>query len=162
MTTASTRGGKNTGVTMLTEEAAFSDIPQLCELLKILFEQEQEFCPDTAKQEAALRLLVGNPQRGRVFVFRDGTVLAGMVTVQTIVSTACGGDVLLMEDLIVRPAYRNNGIGAALLEHVICFAQHAGYRRITLLTDIVNTDAQRFYARHGFSLSGMTPFRLML
>lgn len=147
---------------MMTEEATFPDVPQLCELLAILFEQEQEFSPDTAKQEKALRLLVGNPQRGRVFVCRDGATLAGMVTVQTLVSTACGGDVLLMEDLVVRPAYRNNGIGSALLDHAICFARHAGYRRITLLTDIVNTDAQRFYARHGFSLSGMTPFRLLL
>ena len=107
---------------MMTEEATFPDVPQLCELLAILFEQEQEFSPDTAKQEKALRLLVGNPQRGRVFVCRDGATLAGMVTVQTLVSTACGGDVLLMEDLVVRPAYRNNGIGSALLDHAVCFA----------------------------------------
>ncbi len=146
---------------MIFDEADLSDIPQLCELLAFLFELEQEFRPDTHKQTEALKVLVDNPQRGRVFVVRDGATLAGMVSVQVLVSTACGGDVLLLEDLVVRPKYRNCGLGSALLEHVILFARQHGYRRITLLTDRVNTAAQRFYKRHGFSLSEMVPYRIL-
>ena len=71
---------------MILDEASFSDIPALCELLALLFEQELEFQPDIHKQTAALKVLVGNPQRGRVFVLRDGDTLAGMVSVQALVT----------------------------------------------------------------------------
>ena len=147
---------------ILIDEATSADIPQLCELLAVLFTQEQEFKPDANKQRAALNMLVANPQRGRVFVLRDGGTALGMVSVQILVSTACGGDVLLMEDLVVRPACRNRGYGAALLEHVVDFARRHGYARITLLADAVNTEAQRFYCRHGFFVSDMLPCRMLL
>lgn len=146
---------------MILEEADLTDIPQLCELLALLFEQEVEFQPDADKQTAALTLLIGNPQRGRVFVLRDGSTVLGMVSVQTLVSTACGGDVLLLEDLVVRPECRSRGFGSALLDHVVDFAFRGGYQRITLLTDGVNADSRRFYARHGFRESGMVPCRLL-
>jgi GNAT superfamily N-acetyltransferase len=147
---------------MTIDEATHADIPQLCELLELLFGQEAEFQPDAAKQTAALGSLVGNPQRGRVFVLRHGTAVAGMASVQALVSTACGGDVLILEDLVVRPAYRNRGFGSALLDHIVWFARRGGYHRITLLTDRVNEAAQRLYARHGFSASDMAPYRLLL
>ncbi len=143
------------------DEAEHTDIPQLCELAGILFSQEQEFLPDEKKQTDAFRQLIANHQRGRVFVLRKGAAILGMVNVQLLVSTACGGDVLLLEDLVVRPACRNRGYGAALLEHVIDFARRSGYGRITLLTDKMNTDARRFYARHGFSPSDMVPYRML-
>jgi ribosomal protein S18 acetylase RimI-like enzyme len=146
---------------MILDEADFSDIPLLCELLALLFEQEQEFQPDASKQTAALQVLVGNPQRGRVFVLRDGGALAGMVSVQPLVSTACGGDALILEDLVVHPRYRNRGLGSALLEHAVHFARQSGCHRITLLTDRTNAAAQRFYTRHGFTASEMTPYRLL-
>ena len=146
---------------MIIEEAAFTDIPQLCELLALLFEQETEFAPDREKQATALTLLVGNPQRARVFVLRDGAAVLGMVSLQTLVSTACGGDVLLLEDLVVRPECRSRGFGSALLDHVVEFAFRGGYQRITLLTDRINADALRFYARHGFRESEMVPCRLL-
>lgn len=144
------------------DDATHSDIPQLCDLLGLLFTIETEFMPDLAKQRSALNLLVGNPQRGRVFVLRNGSELLGMVSVQFLVSTVCGGDVLLLEDLIIRPEFRNRGYGSALLEHAVEFARGGGYRRITLLTDNVNAGAQRFYTRHGFVLSHMTPYRIVI
>jgi len=143
------------------DEASHDDIPQLCDLLSALFEQEEEFTPDQERQATALRMLLCNPQRSRVFVLRNETRLLGMVTVQVLVSTARGGDVLMMEDLVVRPECRNLGYGSALLQHAVDFARFHGYSRITLLTDTVNTDAQRFYARHGFTTSDMIPYRLL-
>ena len=146
---------------MMIDEATFSDIPQLCDLLASLFAQEHEFQPDRAKQRAALNVLVCNVQRGRIFVLRDDEAVLGMVCVQVLVSTACGGDVLLLEDLVVRRDCRNRGFGSALLNHAVDFARHCGYRRITLLTDTDNADAQRFYGRHGFTVSHMRPYRML-
>ena len=147
---------------MIVDDATFSDISQLSELLAILFSQEHEFQPDESRQRAALNLLIGNPQRGRIFVLRHGETVLGMVSVQILVSTARGGDVLLLEDLVVRPVCRNLGYGSALLDYVVDFARRGGYGRITLLADTSNADAQRFYRRHGFHASDMAPFRLLL
>ena len=146
---------------MIIEDATFSDIPQMCELLDLLFSQEHEFQPDRIKQRAALSVLVCNSQRGRIFVLRDQETVLGMVSAQIVVSTACGGDVLLLEDLVVHPACRKRGYGSALLDHVIDFARHGGYRRITLLTDPDNAGARHFYERRGFAGSGMTPYRML-
>jgi hypothetical protein len=54
------------------EPAREADLPQLVELLGLLFDQEAEFRPDAAKQAAALKLILSDPVRGRIYVARDG------------------------------------------------------------------------------------------
>lgn len=147
---------------MQATEATLEDIPQLCELLGILFSQEAEFQPDTATQERGLREIFGFPERGRILVVRSGDSLLGMVSLLFTVSTALGGRVALLEDMVVREEARGGGVGSLLLEAAIESARSGGCVRITLLTDGGNESAQRFYQRHGFNESGMIPFRLSL
>jgi ribosomal protein S18 acetylase RimI-like enzyme len=85
-----------------------------------------------------------------------------MVNLLYTVSTALGARVALLEDMVVAPQARGRGLGSALLTHAIAHARSQGCRRITLLTDGVNDSAQRFYARHGFTGSGMVPMRMSL
>jgi GNAT superfamily N-acetyltransferase len=143
-------------------EAVFEDIPQLCELLTVLFSQEADFAPDTKKQSAGLRQIIENPDIGRILVLRDGSVIIGMVNLLFTISTASGGRVAILEDMIVRPEYRNKGYGSKLLGAAADFAKSAGCLRITLLTDKANKNAQKFYKRHGFELSKMLPMRLII
>ena len=144
------------------EPASSDDIPQLAELLSALFTQEADFRPDPARQVRGLRLIIEQPQVGRIFVARESGSIVGMVNLLFTVSTAEGGLVVLLEDLVVRPGHRGKGAGSALLRHAIDFAEANGFARITLLTDRVNEQAMRFYARHGFQLSAMVPMRLGL
>ena len=144
------------------EPAASEDIPQLVELLSALFTQETDFRPDPAKHARGLRLIIEQAQVGRIFVARERGDIVGMVNLLFTVSTAEGGLVVLLEDLVVRPGHRDKGTGSALLRHAIDFAGANGFARITLLTDRVNEQAMRFYARHGFQLSAMVPMRLVL
>jgi ribosomal protein S18 acetylase RimI-like enzyme len=60
------------------------------------------------------------------------------------------------------PVARGRGLGSALLLQALAHARAQGCRRITLLTDGTNEAARRFYARHGFTASGMVPLRLAL
>ena len=138
------------------------DLPQLVELLGQLFEQEAEFTPDSAKQETALKLIFSDPARGRLFVARDGRRVVAMASLLFTVSTAAGGRAAWFEDLVVRPEYRKQGIGAKLLEYVIGQARAEGVLRITLLTDMQNERAQALYRRVGFVGSPMKPMRLKL
>lgn len=144
-------------ITLATEE----DIPHLCDLLVLLFAQEVEFHPDRALQAAGLRQIVDFPERGRILVLRDGAAVIGMVNLLFTVSTALGGRVAILEDLIVHPNHRGGGTGSRLLQAAIGLAKESGCLRITLLTDQANRVAQDFYQRHGFVRSEMVPMRLV-
>jgi GNAT superfamily N-acetyltransferase len=144
------------------EPAVLDDLPQLADLLMELFSQEADFEPDREKQLGGLRQIIEDARIGCILVAREGREVIGMVNLLFTISTAEGGRVAWLEDLIVRPDHRGNGLGSHLIQEAIQFARDRGIRRITLLTDGVNADAIRFYERHGFSKSGMLPMRLHL
>jgi GNAT superfamily N-acetyltransferase len=143
-------------------EAAAGDLPQLVELLGILFDQEAEFTANPAKQEAGLKMILSDPARGKIYVARDGRKVVAMASLLYTVSTAEGGKAALFEDLVVRPDYRKQGIGAKLLEYVIGQAREQGVLRLTLLTDMQNEQAQVLYRKLGFVGSPMKPMRLKI
>ena len=142
--------------------AQAADLEQLVELLGLLFAQEQEMSPDPVKQRAGLSRILGDPSIGTLYVAREGTRVLGMVSILRSVSTAEGGAVGLMEDLIVRPEHRGRGVGGRLLAYAIEQSRAAGLLRLTLLTDGDNARAQRLYEKAGFIRSGMLPMRLAL
>ena len=142
--------------------ATLEDLPQLVELLGILFAQEHELSPDPAKQERALRLILANPAIARIYVAREGGRVLGMVNIQRGISTAEGGPAAHLEDFVVRPELRGKGIGSGLIAHAIEQSRKDGLLRLILLTDGDNVNAQRLYERAGFTRSGMLPMRLRL
>ena len=143
--------------------ATLADIPDLCGLLDLLFAQEAEFTPDTAAQQRGLTAITQNPDVGQILIARQaGSKAVGMVSLLYTVSTALGGRVALLEDMVVTPDTRGQGVGAQLLAQAIALAKANGCLRITLLTDAVNEAAQRFYQRQGFVASPMMPLRLGL
>lgn len=142
--------------------ATAADIPSLCDLLGLLFAQEAEFVPDPAAQRRGLAAIIDDSAIGEIFIALEGEQALGMVNLLYSISTALGAPVALLEDMVVAGQARNAGVGARLIEAAIAQARTRGCRRITLLTDRDNLDAQRFYARHGFAASSMLPLRLAL
>jgi GNAT superfamily N-acetyltransferase len=142
-------------------KATLDDIPRLCELLTLLFTQEADFKPNIDKQSAGLREIIGHPEAGVILVLRDDSATVGMVNVLFTISTACGGRVAIVEDMVVLPEKRHNGLGSSLLTAAIELARTEGCLRITVLTDRTNTSAIRFYQRSGFVTSEMIPLRLV-
>ena len=153
--------GTVTGTLPRIEPATLEDLPQLVELLVALFSQEEDFAPDRAKQEHGLRLILEQPNRGRIFVLRTDHKVIGMVNLLFTISTAEGGLVVLMEDVIVHPQHRRQGYGGLLLDHAIKFAKDRGFKRITLLTDKISAESQDFFQQHGFHFSTMIPMRMV-
>ena len=139
-----------------------NDISDLCALLDTLFSQESEFTPNRNRQIKGLINIIENPSIGNIVVAREGDQLIGMVNLLYTVSTALGGRVILLEDMVVDPNSQNKGVGSALLEFGIEIAKQKGCLRITLLTDADNESAHRFYEKHGFDRSSMTVFRKIL
>jgi len=138
------------------------DVPQLVELLGILFTQEAELNPDPEKQRRALEIILAEPARARIYVARDGDAVVAMAALHFTTSTAEGGKVAWFEDCIVRPEDRRRGIGQHLLEYVIAQARAEGALRVMLLTDGDNERAQALYRKAGFADSSMLAMRLKL
>ena len=143
-------------------KASHSDIPALIELLMTLFEQEAEFEPNSEAQSSALSKIISDPKIGIVLVAKDNEKILGMVNLLFTESTALGSTVAIIEDVMVLSAFRGKGIGSQLIDYAISEAKNVGCKRITLLTDIGNTQAQSFYQKKGFMKSKMTPYRLLL
>jgi GNAT superfamily N-acetyltransferase len=144
------------------EPATEADLDELSEMLGELFAQESDFRPDKEKQLRGLRLIFEQPSRGRVFVLRRDGVIVGMINLLFTISTAEGGFVILLEDLVIHKEYQGHGYGSKLLEHAINFARQKNFLRITLLTDRPENLAQEFFRRHGFHESSMIPMRLLI
>jgi len=144
---------------LLIEPATIDDLPQLADLLYDLFSHEADFVPNKENQLRGLRLILEQPNRGRIFVLRNGTRMIGMINLLITISTAEGGFVLLLEDLVIHCDHRGQGYGSRLLEHALEYARSKNFLRITLLTDRMENRARGFYERHGFRQSGMVPMR---
>lgn len=144
------------------EPATIEDLPELIELVMELFRLQGEYQPDPAAQERGLALILEQPSRGRIFVMRNDHRIIGMVNLLFTISTAMGGFVIQMEDVIIHPDHRGQGFGGRLLEHVIDFARQKDFKRITLLTDKISADSQNFFRKHGFDYSNMIPMRRVM
>jgi ribosomal protein S18 acetylase RimI-like enzyme len=142
--------------------AAPVDVPQLVELLGILFAQEHELSPDPVKQRRALELILADPSRARIYVAREKGRAIAMAALHFTISTAEGGRVAGLEDCIVHPDHRRQGIGEKLLGYVLEQARTEGLSRVMLLTDGDNARAQALYRKLGFRPSSMLAMRLKL
>lgn len=143
-------------------EATIADIPELCVLLESLYSQEAEFKPNHEVQASGLAAIINGSEVGDIIVARRSGEIIGMVNLLYTVSTALGGSVALLEDMVVSPKARGLGVGSKLINQSIEFAKEKGCKRITLLTDHDNEGSHRFYQRHGFSRSSMVVFRRSL
>jgi GNAT superfamily N-acetyltransferase len=144
------------------EPATIQDLPELTQLLMELFAQESDFRPNYNNQMRGLRLILEQPNRGRVFVLRSADRIIGMINLLFTISTAEGGFVILLEDLIIHSDFRGQGMGSQLLSYAIEYAKQKDFLRITLLTDRVSEESLVFFEKHGFQRSDMVPMRLFL
>src|ERR1700688_5272273 len=117
------------------EPATIEDLPLRAGFLMELFSQERDFRPDYNNQMRGLRLILEQPSRGRIFVLRSANKIIGMINLLFTISTAEGGFVILLEDLIVARHFRGQGMGRELLKSAMEYAKQKNFLRITLLTD---------------------------
>ncbi|MBU1667374.1 GNAT family N-acetyltransferase [bacterium] len=135
------------------------DLPALNQLLSILFTQESEFEPNEKLQLKALTTILYNSHVGDIFVVSKSGEIIAMVTLLYTISTALGGTVAMLEDMIVHPKDRDKKVGKTLIQYAINHAKDIGCKRITLLTDKDNVLAHEFYVKSGFKHSSMVVFR---
>lgn len=162
MTSPIQQKSEHGGLNLRVEPASIDDLPELVELTMDLFAHSGDLRADSQVQEHGLRLILEQPSRGRIFVLRSDDRIFGMVNLLFTISTAMGGFVILMEDVIVHPVHRGHGYGTMLIEYVLDFAKKKDFKRITLLTDKISADSQHFFKKMGFEYSSMIPMRRII
>ena len=97
------------------ETACLEGIPQLADLLDLLFVQEADFEPNREKQEQGLKLIIESPTTGIILVARVGAKVVGMVSLLFTISTSEGGPLCWLEDMEVLSEHRVRGLGSRLI-----------------------------------------------
>lgn len=143
-------------------QASEADIPDLVELLGVLFSIEQDFSPNPEKQRRGLASLLASPN-GHVAIARGPDARAvGMATAQLVISTAEGAPSAWIEDVVVREDWRGRGLGRALVEAVLGWARTRGAVRAQLLVDLDNAPALAFYTKLNWQSTRLGAMRMML
>ena len=82
-----------------------------------------------------------------------------MATVQILISTAEGGHVGQVEDVVVREDCRRRGVGRRLMTALTAWADQRGLMRLQLLADRLNQQALCFYCKMGWRVTGLVCLR---
>ena len=145
------------------ENARIHDIPALMGLLATLFQIEADFQADVVKQTKGLTLLINSTENGVIKVAKnqEGQVI-GMVSAQLVISTAQGSPSAWIEDMVIKEAYRGEGVGKALLDEALVWAKNKGATRAQLLVDTENTSALGYYAHLGWESTQLQARKIYL
>ena len=138
--------------------ATTADLGGMTSLLEELFNIEVDFTPDLRRQRQGLASLMANPE-ATLLVAVVGKEIVGMCTLQPLISTAEGGTVGIVEDMVVAEAWRGKGLGSVLIDAIEETAQNQKMSRLQLLTDQDNEPAELFYKKHKWEQTHLIAMR---
>ncbi len=90
----------------------------------------------------------------------DGAAPAGYACLYWTYSSVSAIDVVLMNDLYVRPEYRGAGVGEALVAATVHIARERGAARVRWFTALDNRHAQHLYERVGAERSSWFEYEI--
>jgi GNAT superfamily N-acetyltransferase len=104
--------------------------------------------PGPAVLAARLRGLLAG---GRVVALLTGDPAVAVALVTLRPSVWYDGPVAVLDELYVVPGQRGRGLGSALLAATEAVVRQRGGELLEINVDAVDTDARRFYERHGYA-----------
>lgn len=116
---------------------------------------------EQATPDGVLRTLghfLERPDRGQAIVAEVGGRAAGYAFLVPFWSNGLGGLVCEVDELYVRPAHRDQGIGSALFD-AIDAGRFGAFTAVALGVSDGNAGARRLYERLGFRAAGTTMVR---
>lgn len=133
-------------MTVRIRNARHADIDTLVRLLIQLFTLETDFTIDEHRQRRGLGMLIDGCGKHRCLQVAEAEgAVVGMGSAQLLISTAEGGPVALIEDIVVDAPWRARGIGRKIMEAIEQWAIQRGVTRLQLLADHTNGAALDFY-----------------
>lgn len=111
---------------------------------------------DTAEHDvlpeylAAFDWIEASPDNRLWVAEQDGEIVGTYQSTYTRTLTGRGSSSLTIEAVHTRHDLRGAGIGAAMIAHGIADGKALGVRLVQLMSNVMRTDAHRFYERLGF------------
>lgn len=92
------------------------------------------------------------------FAEADGAIVGTLSMIVFPVLSSTVRSEAIVEAVVIRPAYRDRGLGRAMLQAAMALAASKGAYKLALSSNLRRLDAHRFYdamgfRRHGFSFS---------
>jgi GNAT superfamily N-acetyltransferase len=128
--------------------ATVDDADEIAQLLHDFNTEFGEPTPDVAVLAARLRGLLSRDTTFAIIAGEPAVALA-LVTLRS--NVWYEGRVALLDEMYVVPQLRSRGIGSAIIQQLMATSRGTGIDLIEINVDEGDTDAQRFYERHGFS-----------
>ncbi|MBN2040501.1 MAG: GNAT family N-acetyltransferase [Spirochaetes bacterium] len=138
------------------------DIPEMVDLLVLLFSLEADFTINTGNQTKGLEFLLKDKNSHVLVLENENEKIIGMTTMQILISTSEGGRVGLIEDVIISNEYRGKGAGKAIINEIKKLACDLKLTRLQLLADKNNTNAIEFYKKIGWRITDLICLRQMI
>ena len=88
---------------------------------------------------------------GQVWVLTEDEQLVGLIVLVPDVDPTLGENVLLVENVAVRPAAQGRGLGTRLMALAETEAHRLGLRRVSLYTNQAMTENLGYYSRLGYT-----------
>ena len=141
--------------------AVENDAPLILRLIKELAEYERLSSEVVATEETLRESLFGERPFAEALIAELGDEPAGFALFFHSFSTFLGRPGIYLEDLYVKPEFRGNGVGRALLVHLARLARERGCGRLEWSVLDWNEPAVGFYRRIGaVPVSGWTVYRV--
>jgi GNAT superfamily N-acetyltransferase len=148
---------------VMIRNATRRDAPALVALLAALFSIEEDFTVDPATQYRGILMMLDACGKHRCLrvAETEGRVI-GMASLQTRISTAEGGIVGIVGDVVIQEKWRGKGVGSRLLHAIDIWARQHGLLRLQLLADKKNLPALQFYRSRGWEVTELICLRKKL
>jgi ribosomal protein S18 acetylase RimI-like enzyme len=131
------------------KEVKTEDIAWVVPMVKEFYAMEKiDF--DETRVKTALTQFISNPAFGRAWLIYADEGLAGYVIFTFGFCREFGGRDAFIDEIYVKPAYRNHGIGKKTIDFLVEFGNKEEIKMMLLEVDQDNTGAQEIYRKKGF------------
>jgi len=131
--------------------ATAADEPVARELMTEFYAHEG-LAFDEARTMGAFRTLAGDPNLGRMWIFRVDGEAVGYLAMTVCYSLEFAGRCAVVDELYVREAHRGRGIATRALELAAGACRELDVSALRLEVDVGNARAMALYRRLGFAL----------
>ena len=129
------------------------DLAEVKQMILQLYAEDPEGEPITSEKiDNTIRELSAHPEKGRLIVFNVASEIAGYAIVIYFWSNELGGDVLHIDELFVKNAWRNRGIASRFIA-AIPGNEQGTVKALQLEVTPSNEQALSYYKRLGFESS---------
>jgi ribosomal protein S18 acetylase RimI-like enzyme len=145
-----TAGQQGISMDIIYREYREGDFENLCRMVLTLYTEDPEGEPVTVdKIRLTVKEAERHPDKLTIIMFEHEATVIGYSILTFFWSNEHGGDIINIDEIFVKPAYRNQGIGTAFMNSL--FERFPAAVALKLEVSLSNHRAKKGYERAGFT-----------